>query len=51
MKKLLEHFFLVAIAGRMLLPNHRVRSHCEQNFPIFRLKGPELEEIADEVRL
>ena len=50
-EKLVEHLFLVTIAGRMLLPNQRVRSHCEQAIPIIRPKRPKLKKVANEVRL
>ena len=51
LEKIFENLFFVTIAGRMLLPNQRVRSHCEQVFPIFRSKRPNFKKIANEVRL
>src|SRR5208282_5474866 len=50
-KKFLENFFFVPIMDWMLFPNHGVRSHREQTFPILRPKRAKFKEIANEVRL
>src|SRR5580698_4526207 len=51
LKNFLENFFLVAIVGRMLLPDHRIGSDGEQGFPVLRPKRPQLNQLSGKVRL
>jgi hypothetical protein len=50
-EKFSENLFLIAIVSRVLLPNQRVGSYCEQAFPIFRPQRPKFKKIANMVRL